>query len=173
MRALRVNESLTRKLSYKDDEGKLYYFSRKSTDDNDVWLHDEWGKYLDHAPDKISLIWQWGLKHIPTSEQTLSKNSTIRESWHEGIEFGSARNDYGPEPRPINNTKRKKIDSLEKKAERIYAKMIDTPYFQVSVRKHVMHKVEKVDNKEALRLIDDAISNVRRMGDTGGIIIYI
>jgi len=98
---------------------------------------------------------------------------SITPDWYQGIEFGKARNDFGPEPRPINNTKRKKIDSLEKKAEKIYAKMVDTPYFQVSVRKHVMHRTEKVDNREALKLIDDAISNVRRIGDTGGIIIYI
>jgi len=180
MRAQQVNESLTRKLSYKDREGNLYYFSRKSTDDGDVWLHDEWGKYLDHAPDKISLIWQWDLKHIPVAEQTLSKNSTIRESWHEGIEFGKARNDFGTEPKPMNNTKQKKIWALEKKAQKIYDKIElgKNPYgspkfFRVSVRKHVMSGVEKVDYQEALNLISDAISNVERTGSTGGIIIYI
>ena len=96
----------------------------------------------------------------------------VNESWHEGIEFGKARNEYD-EPRPINNTKQKKILALEKKIDKIYAKMKDTPYFQVSVRKHVMSKVEKVDNEEALKLLDDAIYNVIRRGETMGIIVYI
>jgi len=72
MRAKFVNESsnksTTRKLSYKDREGNLYYFT-KVKHSSDIWLCDANGKFIDSDNSKLGLIWQWDLKYIRPSEQ--------------------------------------------------------------------------------------------------------
>ena len=95
--------------------------------------------------------------------------------WQSGIEFGKRRDDVSnaAEYTGISATKQKKLDALDKKEAKIMAKWKENRFLEVSVRKRVMSKIEKVRAKEALDLIDTAKSNIRRMGDANGIIIYI
>lgn len=93
--------------------------------------------------------------------------------WFSGIEFGKARNDFSNIPeKGVTNTIQKKIDSLHKKSDKINAKLSKDPNIQITVRKSVMAKTEKVSGKKALDLIDDAISGLRMRGYAKGIIVY-
>ena len=100
------------------------------------------------------------------------KHLQLFEEWHSGIEFGKRRDEVS-DPKKLNKAQQDKMTALNKKEEKIFAKMKADKNATFKAKKRHMSKVESVDGKEALSLIDTAKKNVSRGGDTGGIIIYV
>jgi hypothetical protein len=92
--------------------------------------------------------------------------------WHSGYEFGKPRNQVDDVLKSTSTTE-KKIAALEKKRDKILLKSEKDKNLQVSVRKHIMTPNEKVHWRDAIKLIDTAISNINKRGSAMGIIVYI
>jgi hypothetical protein len=97
--------------------------------------------------------------------------------WFKGEDFGIPRTPpKGSADRYRNIPRRieKKIEGFEVKKLAILRRWKDNPSLQISVRKRVMSRTEKVSAREAMTLCDEAIRNLRdSKSHSGGIIVYV